>query len=198
MQLKAPAIVLAARPHGENAVILRALTQEAGMVAAYVAGGQGRRLRPVVIPGNSVEADIRARSASQLPFGKVELVTSRAPWLNEPLPAAAILWITALTASTLPERNPYPSLYDALGGLLDAICHAPSARGWAPALLSYEVLLLRELGYGGMKPEAGDLPQPLGALGALGPALERYLLAERHGDAMAARGRLLERLARIA
>ena len=198
MQLKAPAIVLAARPHGENAVILRALTQEAGMVAAYVAGGQGRRLRPVVIPGNSVEADIRARSASQLPFGKVELVTSRAPWLNEPLPAAAILWITALTASTLPERNPYPSLYNALGGLLDAICHAPSARGWAPALLSYEVLLLRELGYGGMKPEAGDLPQTLAALGALGPALERYLLAERHGDAMAARGRLLERLARIA
>ena len=198
MQLKAPAIVLAARPHGENAVILRALTQEAGMVAAYVAGGQGRRLRPVVIPGNSVEADIRARSASQLPFGKVELVTSRAPWLNEPLPAAAILWIPALTASTLPERNPYPSLYDALGGLLDAICHAPSARGWAPALLSYEVLLLRELGYGGMKPEAGDLPQTLAALGALGPALERYLLAERHGDAMAARGRLLERLARIA
>lgn len=198
MQLKAPAIVLAARPHGENAVILRALTREAGMVAAYVAGGQGRRLRPVVIPGNSVEADIRARSANQLPFGKVELVTSRAPWLNEPLPAAAIVWVTALTVSTLPERNPYPSLYDALGGLLDAICHAPSARGWAPALLSYEVLLLRELGYGGMKPDAGDLPQTLAALAALGPALERYLLAERHGDAMAARGRLLERLARIA
>ncbi|MBB3035344.1 DNA repair protein RecO [Alteriqipengyuania lutimaris] len=198
MHLRAPAIVLAARPHGENAVILRALTHEAGLVAAYVAGGQGRRLRPVVIPGNAVEADIRARSASQLPFGKVELVTSRAPWLNEPLPAAAILWVTALTASTLPERNPYPSLHDALGGLLDAICHAPSARGWAPALLSYEALLLRELGYGGMKPEAGDLPQTLDALRRLGPALERYLLADRRGDAMAARGRLLERLARIA
>jgi len=198
MQLKAPAIVLAARAHGENAVILRMLTQEAGLVAAYVAGGQGRRLRPVVIPGNSVEADIRARSASQLPFGKVELVTSRAPWLGEPLPAAAILWVTALTASTLPERNPYPSLYQALSALLDAICHAPSARGWAPALLSYEVLLLRELGYGGAKPEAGDLSQTVAALRALAPALERYLLADRRGDAMAARTRLIERLARIA
>ncbi len=198
MQLKAPAIVLAARPHGENAVILRALTEEAGLVAAYVAGGQGRRLRPVVIPGNAVEADIRARSASQLPFGKVELVTSRAPWLGEPLPAAAILWVTALTASTLPERNPYPSLYQALSALLDAICHAPSARGWAPALLSYEVLLLRELGYGGAKPEAGDLSQTVAALRALAPALERYLLADRRGDAMAARTRLIERLARIA
>ena len=198
MQLKAPAIVLAARPHGENAVILRVLTEEAGLVAAYVAGGQGRRLRPVVIPGNAVEADLRARSASQLPFGKVELVTSRAPWLGEPLPAAAILWVTALTASTLPERNPYPSLYEALSGLLDAICHAPSARGWAPALLSYEVLLLRELGYGGAKPEAGDLSQTIAALRAMAPALERYLLADRRGDAMAARTRLIERLARIA
>ena len=198
MQLKAPAIVLAARPHGENAVILRVLTEEAGLVAAYVAGGQGRRLRPVVIPGNAVEADLRARSASQLPFGKVELVTSRAPWLGEPLPAAAILWVTALTASTLPERNPYPSLYEALSGLLDALCHAPSARGWAPALLSYEVLLLRELGYGGAKPQAVDLPQTIAALRALAPALERYLLADRRGDAMAARTRLIERLARIA
>jgi len=198
MQLKAPAIVLAARAHGENAVILRALTQEAGLVAAYVAGGQGRRLRPVVIPGNVVEADIRARSASQLPFGKVELVTSRAPWLGEPLPAAAILWVTALTASALPERNPYPRLYEALGGLLDAICHAPSARGWAPALLSYEALLLRDLGYGGLKPEPGDLPATLDGLRKIAPALERYLLADRRGDAMAARGRLIERLARIA
>jgi len=198
MQLKAPAIVLAARAHGENAVILRALTQEAGLVAAYVAGGQGRRLRPVVIPGNVVEADIRARSASQLPFGKVELVTSRAPWLGEPLPAAAILWVTALTASALPERNPYPRLYEALGGLLDAICHAPSARGWAPALLSYEALLLREPGYGGMKPEPEDLPQTIEAMQKLGPVLDRYLLADRHGDTLATRARLVERLSRMA
>jgi len=60
------------------------------------------------------------------------------------------------------------------------------------------VLLLRELGYGGAKPEAGDLSQTVAALRALAPALERYLLADRRGDAMAARTRLIERLARIA
>ncbi|MFX6254467.1 DNA repair protein RecO C-terminal domain-containing protein, partial [Acinetobacter baumannii] len=73
---------------------------------------------------------------------------SRAPFLAEPLPAAAIGWATVLTASALPERQPFPALYAALGALLDAVCHAPSARGWLPALVSYEVLLLRELGYG--------------------------------------------------
>ena len=69
------------------------------------------------------------------------------------LPAAAIGWACALTASTLPERSPYPSLYSALEALLEAICHAPSARGWLAAMVAYEAMLLRELGYGGEKPD---------------------------------------------
>ena len=95
MHLTAPAILVAARPHGETAVIARMLTEESGLVAAYVAGGRGRQLRPVVIPGNLVQADIRAKSDSQLPFARLELVTSRGPWLSEPLPAAAIAWKTS-------------------------------------------------------------------------------------------------------
>ena len=197
MQLSAPAILLAARAHGETAVIARMLTEQHGMVAAYVAGGRGRQLRPVVIPGNAIEADIRARSASQLPFGKVELVTSRAPWLNEPLPAAAILWITALTASTLPERNPYPSLYDALGGLLDAICSAQAARQWVEALAVYEALMLRELGYGGERPAIANLGQALEILDRQEPLIARYLLADTRTDVLAARQLLRQRLARM-
>ena len=149
MHLRAPAILLAARPHGETAVVARLLTHEHGVVAGYVAGGRGRQLRPVVIPGNLVELQLSARSDSQLPFARLELLESRGPWLGEPLAAAAIGWACALTATALPERQAYPSLYEALGGLLTAVCHAPSARGWAAALVGYETLLLRELGYGG-------------------------------------------------
>ena len=78
-----------------------------------------------------LELQLSARSDSQLPFAKLELLDSRGPWLGEPLAAAAIGWACALTAVALPERQPYPTLYEALGGLLSAICHAPSARGWA-------------------------------------------------------------------
>ena len=67
---------------------------------------------------------------------------------GEPLPAAALAWVTALTATALPEAQPYPRLYDALGGVLDAIEAAPAARGWASALARYELLLLAELGFG--------------------------------------------------
>ena len=198
MHLRAPALVLSARQHGETAVVARLLTEEAGVVAGYVAGGRGRQLRPVVIPGNLVEVDLRARSDNQLPFAKLELVESRGPWLGEPLPAAAIGWACALTATVLPERQPYPSLWSALGGLLSAICHAPSARGWARALVGYEILLLREMGYGGGTPPEGELPEILAAMDKLAAPLDHYLLADRRGDVMAARQRLRELLGRMA
>jgi DNA repair protein RecO (recombination protein O) len=197
MHFRATAIVLSARQHGETAVVARLLTANYGVVAGYVAGGRGRQLRPVAIPGNAVELQLSARSDSQLPFARLELVASRGPWLGEPLPAAAIGWTCALTASALPERQPYPSLYDALGALLDAVCHAPSARGWLPALVGYETLLLRELGYGGQAPVSGDLAQGLAAMDRLADPLERYLLADRRGDVMAARARLRELLGRL-
>jgi DNA repair protein RecO (recombination protein O) len=198
MHIRGHAILCSARPHGEAAVIARLLTADHGLVAGYVAGGRGRNLRPVVIPGNLVDLDLRARSESQLPFAKLELVESRGPWLGEPLPAAAIGWACALTASVLPERQAYPSLYDALVALLSAICHAPSARGWSVALLAYEALLLRELGYGGNGVEASaDWQETLAAFDRMGGRIERYLLADRRGDVMAARERLRARLARI-
>ena len=198
MHLRAPAILLASRPHGETAVVARMLTGEFGVVAGYVAGGRGRQLRPVVIPGNLVELQLSARSDSQLPFAKLELLESRGPWLGEPLAAAAIAWACALTAAALPERQPYPSLYEALGGLLDAVCHAPSARGWAAALVGYEALLLRELGYGGAQPPAeAGLEALLEMFAAQGPLIERYLLADHRGDVMAARTMLRERLGRM-
>lgn len=198
MQLRAPAILLASRAHGETAAIARLLTEDHGLVAGYVAGGRGRSLRPVLIPGNLVEADLRARSQSQLPFVKVELVESRGPWLTEPLTASAIQWVCALTATALPERNPYPALYSALGALLDALCNAPSARQWLPGLIAYESLLLRELGYGGGRPETGEtLEELLESLESLRGPLAQYLLADKRGDVMGARTMLEQRLARM-
>ena len=73
---------------------------------------------------------------------------SRGPLLQEPLPAAAIDWASALTATALPEGQPYPRLYQALDGLLAAIEAAPSASGWGSAIVRYELLLLAELGFG--------------------------------------------------
>lgn len=105
-------------------------------------------MRPVLIAGNVVQAQLSARTDTQLPQATLELVHSRGPLLSEPLPAAAIEWATVLTASVLPEGQPYERLYQALEALLDAIEAAPSANGWGTALVRYELLLLAELGFG--------------------------------------------------
>ncbi|KQX18054.1 MULTISPECIES: DNA repair protein RecO [unclassified Sphingomonas] len=147
MQVSTSAIICAMRAHGEHGAIVRALTPDHGLLAGYVRGGRSRRLRPVLVPGNLVEADFRARTAEQLPGLTVELSHSRAGLLAEPLAAAAIDWLSGLTATALAEGQPHPRLYEALEAVLAAIEYAPSARGWAAAAVRYELLLLAELGY---------------------------------------------------
>lgn len=148
MHLVSLAIVCAVRPHGEHGAIVRALTPGEGIQAGYVRGGRSRRLRPVLLPGNLIQAEYRARTAEQLAQLSVELVHSRAPLLAEALPAAAMDWTSALTAAALPEGQAYPALYEALDGVLAAVEAAPSAKGWAAALVRYELLILSELGFG--------------------------------------------------
>jgi DNA repair protein RecO (recombination protein O) len=148
MRIETSAIVCALRSHGEHGAVVRLMTPEHGLQAAYVRGARGRRMRPVLIAGNVVEAQLSARTDTQLPQASVELVHSRGPLLSEPLPATAIEWATVLTATALPEGQPYPRLFEALEALLDAIEAAPSANGWGAGLVRYELLLLAELGFG--------------------------------------------------
>jgi len=148
MLFRAEAIILAVRHHGEHGAIVRALTAEHGLQPGYVRGGRSRRLRPILQPANLVMGEWRARTADQLAQLSVELVESRAASHAEPLPAAALEWVTALTAAALPEAQPYPRVHAALGGVIGAIAAAPAARDWALALARYELLLLAELGFG--------------------------------------------------
>ncbi|MGQ0559044.1 MAG: DNA repair protein RecO [Sphingosinicella sp.] len=209
MHLVAEAVVIAVRPHGEHGAVVRALTPADGVQAGYVRGGRSRRLRPVLVPGNRIKAEFRARTGEQLAHLSAELVHSRAFLLSEPLAAAAIEWTCALAAATLPESQPYPRLFVALEGLMAAIEAAPSARGWSAALVRYELTLLAEVGFGIDSDRLGALPPGLFAgsgdadwdsvgqgLRLTGRRLARDVLIERRSDLLAARDRLVARLER--
>lgn len=148
MRIETPAIVCGLRIHGEHGAVVRLMTPEHGLQAAYVRGAKGRRMRPVLIPGNVVQASLASRTEGQLPQAALELVHSRAPLMSEALPAAAIEWLSALTATALPEGQPYPRLHAALEAVLATIEAAPAASGWGAVLVRYELLLLAELGFG--------------------------------------------------
>lgn len=242
MRLDTEAIVVAVRPHGEHGAIVRALTPSDGVQAGYIRGGRSRRMRPVFVPGNLIAAEYRARTDEQLAHLTAELAHSRAHLLAEPLAAAGIQWVTVLTATALPESQPYPAIYTGLSGVLGAIEAAPSARGWSAAVVRYELLVLNELGFGldlgectvtGSREElafvsprsgravsragAGEyrdrlLPLPAFLLGSgpppewrsildgvrlTGHFLARDLLIARQAEVLAARERLVDRLARI-
>lgn len=188
------AIICAVHGHGEVGAVIRGFTAQHGMLAGYVQGARGRNLRPVLIPGNIVKGEWRARTLGQLATLRVDLAHSRAHILGEPLAAAAIEWVTALTAATLPEEYPYPALHSALDGVLSAIELAPAARGWAGAVAGYEELLLRELGYGDGREAAQDVPAKMMARNR--ERLVKHMLGDRRGDLMAARERLVDRLKR--
>lgn len=187
MRIDTTAIVVALRHHGEHGAIVRLLTPGYGLQAGYVRGARGRRLRPVLVPGNLVQANLSARTDNQLPQATVELLVSRGPLLSEPLAAAAIDWATALTATALPEGQSYPRLHSALDGLLAAIEAAPSAAGWGAALVRYELLLLAELGFG-LDLESCAVSGATAGLAAVSPRSGRAVAAEA---AAPYRGKLL-------
>jgi len=136
MRSETQAIVCALRSHGEHGAIIRLMTPDQGLLAAYVRGARSRRMRPVLMAGNVVHAQLSARTETQLPQAAIELIHSRGPLLSEPLLAAAVEWATVLTATALPEGQPFPRLYQAFEGLLDAIEAAPSANGWGAASIA--------------------------------------------------------------
>lgn len=148
MHLEAPAIVCALLPSGEAGAVVRFLTADAGLVAAFVHGGRSRKLRPVLQPGNAVALSARGRSNGQLPSATVELTRARAALATTASSLAALEWLTSLTATALAEAVPHPPLYRTLDAIIDAIAAGAETLSLAEAVVRYEVLLLGELGFG--------------------------------------------------
>ena len=111
------------------------LLPDDGLVAGYVRGGRSRRLRPVLQPGNGVALSLSQRVDTQLASATVELTAARAALATSAAGAAALEWLTSLTAAALSEGVPHPPLFEALEALTDRHCRrcrAPnrSSKAW--------------------------------------------------------------------
>jgi DNA repair protein RecO (recombination protein O) len=149
MQLFAgEALVLTTLPHGETGAVTRFLSFEGGLRAGFVPGARGKGRRALLHPGNRVALTLKARAEGQLPGCTLELVESRALLGFDPLAAAILAWVTALTAAALAEAVPHPRLATALDALLGGMAAGMPARGARAALARYELMLLEEEGFG--------------------------------------------------
>ncbi|MEX2649032.1 MAG: DNA repair protein RecO [Alphaproteobacteria bacterium] len=138
--------VLAARRHGESSVVASLFTKMRGRHAGLVRGGGGRKLRPVLQPGNRVAATWRARLADHLGSLTVELIRAEAAAvLDDPPRLAALASACAVAEASLPERHAYPRAFAAFESLMAALA---GDAGWAAAYVRWELALLGDLGFG--------------------------------------------------
>lgn len=149
MDICTEGVVCATLSHGEHNAIVRLLAREHGMMAGYVRGARGRQQRSLLIPGNKAQARWRGRAEDQLGAFTLELQQSYGlVALGPPLVSSALLWVTTLCAAMLPERQPYPTIYDGLEGFLTLLLHGAEADVWAQGLVRFELGVLTALGFG--------------------------------------------------
>lgn len=146
MDWREDGILLARRRHGENAAIVEVFTRGHGRHAGIVRGGSGRKMTPVLEPGNQVDVTWRARLEDHLGTFTVEPIEARAAALmSDRLTLAGLNALSALLTFTLPEREAHPTLYD---GTLTVLDMMSTSDHWPLAYLRWEMALLEELGFG--------------------------------------------------
>ena len=146
MQWQDTGFVLAARRHGESALIIELLTQKHGRHAGLVRGGQSPRWRAMLQPGNEVAAVWRGRLDEHLGTIGCELLrTHAARFLDDPGRLAGLTSAAALVAAALPEREPQPEVFASFARLIEAL---DSAIDWPAHYVTWEQDLLGALGYG--------------------------------------------------
>ena len=139
-------VVLAVRRHGESAAIVSVFTRDHGRYAGLTRGGFGRRARPIYQQGNLVQVTWRARLAEQLGALTGELkMPLAARLLADPARLGGLAAACALLEITLPERDPHPRLFEALGAWLEQLV---GDRPWLEGYVRFELGLLAELGFG--------------------------------------------------
>ena len=138
--------ILSVRKHGETSAIIDVFTREKGRHLGLVRGGVGRRLRPVLQPGNKLLLEWRARLSEHLGYFTVEPDRLHAAEImDNRLSLAGLNAACAVAKETLPEREAHPRVYEAFEIL---VSNFTDPGVWPALYVKWEAGLLRAMGYG--------------------------------------------------
>lgn len=142
------AIIISVRPHGEANALVNLLTPTRGRHAGLVQAGLARGNKNLVMIGNLVQADWRARLPEQLGSLRLEAIrTSSATYLDDPIRLAGLGAICALLEAALPEREPQQAVWQSTAALID-ILSLTEDESWLAYYIRWELGLLARSGFG--------------------------------------------------
>ncbi|WP_031231234.1 DNA repair protein RecO [Asticcacaulis sp. YBE204] len=146
MQFEDDAFVLSARPHGETGAVVNVLTREHGRIAAHIAGGASRRMKPYLQPASHVRIAYRARTSEQLGSATIEPLDEGASQVfDDPVALLGVQCACVMTRAVLPEREAFPGAYHGFEALMNAF-QVPAI--WPYIYIRFEAGLLEAVGYG--------------------------------------------------
>ncbi len=149
MEWRDDGIVLSVAQHGESGAVLEVMTRSHGRARGYVRGGNSRKQRPVLQPGNHLALVWRSRLAESL--GQFTVDPARSPLgaiLSSGGKLKAMACLLSVVATSTAEGEPQTPVYDSLSAILDLIADTQDPVGWAAAVVRLEAALLAHLGYG--------------------------------------------------
>jgi DNA repair protein RecO (recombination protein O) len=138
-------LIIGVRRHGESSVIAEVMVEGRGRTLGLIRGGRSSRLAATLQPGNLIQLTWRARLEEHLGTMTVELTTGRAADLIADRTRLYASQLLCDHLRLLPERDPHDRL---LGMAVHALDPGRDLVSIGAALVSFELTLLEELGFG--------------------------------------------------
>ena len=147
MQWHDKGIVLSAKKHGENALIIKLLTENHGIYSGVVRYGVSKKVKFMFEPGNLLSITWKARLPEHIGSFKCEVLELYLNnIINKPQHLAALSSHCALEELLLPEREKCQSIFTQSIEFLTIL--ASKTNSWAYDYIRWEINFLKELGFG--------------------------------------------------
>lgn len=150
MEWQDEGIVLSATRFGEHDALLELMTRTHGRARGYVKAGMSRRNKANLQVGNRLSVTWRSRIETNLGRFTHELIHSPLGlMMGDGNRVSALSAVTAVVASTMPERETHEGLFERLEAVVALLEETEGDISlWAAALAKLELAILKELGYG--------------------------------------------------
>jgi len=136
--------LLSKRKFRENANIINVFTLNKGKIGGIVYGGNSRKIRNYLQISNKLFIINNSKNENKIGYFKTELIKAISPiYFNDKKRTSALISLSSLLNSLLPESQPYKNLYKSFEKLIDTL----NLDNWIILYILFEINLIKELGY---------------------------------------------------